>query len=576
MLIRIVSTLMAKRSYIAFLCIGIAVAVSLALFNITDAEANSARVVSPHLVISQFQAGGGTAEDEFVEIFNRGDEPVDLNGHRLVYRSATGSNDVGPFAEWTTSTILQPGQYYLIASTSYDGGVTPDRTYNPASASMGAAGGGLAIRQGASNSGAIIDSVGWGTATNIFVEGTRTGAPGNNNSQSRKENGCQDTDDNSDDFFNQVPAAARNSVTIPAPCGSSGSTLFAAFSANPSTVTPGGNTLLTVTVIPATKPPSTNITVFGDLSNIGGSASQIFFDDGTNGDVTAGDNVYSYSATIPGGMSGGQRNISTQTSDAEGRVIDLSLMLTINAPLEDDDPLLLGNPSNAVADVNQPNNYLMQKPQYSLSYSRDNGTPNWVAWRLDSTWLGSSGRQDDYRPDTTLPVGWYQVTSSDYSGSGFTRGHMCPSGDRTRSVPDNSATFLMTNFVPQLADNNAGPWENFESYCRTLANQGNEIYIYSGGYGTLGTIAGGRVNVPEYTWKVVLIMPNGDNDLQRVTKSTRAFGVIVPNFPPVNPSAPWRNFRVSVDTVEHLTGFNFFSNVPIGTQTIIERRRDIY
>ena len=151
---------------------------------------------------------------------------------------------------------------------------------------------------------------------------------------------------------------------------------------------------------------------------------------------------------------------------------------------------------------------------------------------------------------------------------------MCPSGDRTRSIPDNSATFLMTNFVPQLANNNQGPWEDFETYCRTLATQGNELYIISGGVGNIGTIANGRIVVPQYTWKVVLILPNGANDLARVTRATRTFGIIVPNFPPVSINAPWRDFRVTVDQVENLTGYNFFSNVPINTQAIIERRRD--
>ncbi|HST51999.1 MAG TPA: DNA/RNA non-specific endonuclease, partial [Pyrinomonadaceae bacterium] len=51
--------------------------------------------------------------------------------------------------------------------------------------------------------------------------------------------------------------------------------------------------------------------------------------------------------------------------------------------------LTMGNPSNAVVDVNQPNNYLLDKPQYAVSYNRDNGRPNWVSWHLDSTWLGS-------------------------------------------------------------------------------------------------------------------------------------------------------------------------------------------
>ena len=334
-------------------------------------------------------------------------------------------------------------------------------------------------------------------------------------------------------------------------------------------------TLLTVTVVPATTPPSTGITVVGNLSNIGGSATQAFFDDGTNGDTTAGDNVFSYSATIPAGMPGGTQSVTAVASDAQARTANTNVNININAPLPNDDPLLLGNPSGATGDIANENNYLMIKPQYSLSYSRAKATPNWVAWRLDTSWLGSAQRQDDYRPDPDLPAAWYHVTDGDYSGSGYTRGHMTPSGDRTRSVADNSATFLMTNFIPQIAENNSGAWEDFESYCRSLAQQGNELYIISGGQGSNGTIASGRIVVPRYTWKVVLVIPNGSDDLSRINKQTRTIGLIMPNFLPLSQSAPWRQFRVTVDQVEAFTGYNFFSNIPKNTQELIERRHDL-
>ncbi|HEY0729192.1 MAG TPA: DNA/RNA non-specific endonuclease, partial [Pyrinomonadaceae bacterium] len=175
--------------------------------------------------------------------------------------------------------------------------------------------------------------------------------------------------------------------------------------------------------------------------------------------------------------------------------------------------LTMGNPSNAVTNVTVPNNYLMEKPQYSLSYSRDNGGPNWVSWHLDNSWLGSTPRQDDFRADTTLPTGWYRVQATDYSGSGFDRGHMCPSADRTITVTANSATFLMTNMIPQLPANNQGVWANLESYSRTLVSQGNELYIISGGHGLQFFIANGRVAVPAQTWKVIIVLPAGSNDV---------------------------------------------------------------
>jgi endonuclease G len=102
----------------------------------------------------------------------------------------------------------------------------------------------------------------------------------------------------------------------------------------------------------------------------------------------------------------------------------------------------------------------------------------------------------------------------------------------------------------------------------------SEIYVISGVYGNIGTIAGGRVVVPHSTWKVAIVLPSGSNDLQRITKGTRTIGIIVPNFPPLNINALWREYRVSVNEVENLTGYNFFSNVPKNTQEIIERRKD--
>ena len=536
--------------------------------------------VSPHIVISQFQSGGGgagTFNDEFVEIFNRGAQPIDLNGYRLVYRSATGSNDVPvPFALWNVSTVISPGGYYLITSTSYDGTVAPNMTYNPTACqcSMGGGGGGLAIRLGDNNTGAVIDSAGWGTANNVFVEGAPTAAPAANNSQRRKQNGCQDTDNNLNDFESVVPSAPRNASTPAAPCSGGGETLFAAMSSSPNTVSPAGNTLLSVTVIPATTPPSTGITVNGDLSQIGGAALQPFFDNGTNGDVAAGDNVFSFLATVPADATGGIKNLTATAADGQLRSVNVNTSITVNAPLPNEDPLIFGNPSNATPDIANEDNYLMLKPQYTLSYNRGKATINWSAWRLDSSWIGTTQRQDDFRPDPALPAGWYQVMDVDYSGSGYDRGHMVPSGDRTNSVPNNSATFLMTNIVPQISANNQGPWEEFESYCRSLAQQGNEMYIFSGTAGNIGTIAQGRIVVPAVTWKVVIVLPNGSDDLARVNKGTRTIGIIVPNQPPLDMQAPWRNFRTTVNAVEYLTGYDFFNLVPKNTQELIERRRD--
>ena len=239
----------------------------------------------------------------------------------------------------------------------------------------------------------------------------------------------------------------------------------------------------------------------------------------------------------------------------------------------------MGNPSAAGSD---PSNYLMEKPEFALSYNRDLGRPNWVSWHLSDEWIGTLTRVDTFRPDPQVPPDWYRVQSFDFSGSGFDRGHMTPNADRDKetSIPINQATFLMSNMVAQAPGNNQGPWAAFEGYLRTLVEQQqDELYIVSGpdgvgGTGSLGgvttTLADGHVTVPSSTWKVALVLPkDGGDDLSRVSCSTRTIAVIMPNQDSIR-NDPWENYLTTVDAVETLTGYDFFSNLPEPYQQCIE------
>ncbi|HEX8889485.1 MAG TPA: DNA/RNA non-specific endonuclease [Pyrinomonadaceae bacterium] len=343
-----------------------------------------------------------------------------------------------------------------------------------------------------------------------------------------------------------------------------------------SSVKAGDAAKLTVKVSPGTNPTSTNLKVTGDLTAIGGSNAQRFVDNGNN--------TFSFNPTIAINTTTGAKNLPIKITDGQSRTGTTSISLIVNSSGATRDPnehLLLGNPSNATTDVANENNYLMKKPEYVLSYNRSRAIPNWTSWHLDNSWLGSQRRTDTFRADTTLPSGWYQVNENSFSGSGFDRGHMTPSGDRTFSFDENSATFLMTNMIPQAPDNNEVTWEGLESYARQLVAQGNELYIISGGYGQGGTgsngaattVDQGRVVVPAKTWKVILVLPDsGGDDVARVNKQTRTIAVIIPNEQGVN--ADWHHYIVSVDEVEALTGYNFFSNVPENIQNVIEANAD--
>lgn len=215
----------------------------------------------------------------------------------------------------------------------------------------------------------------------------------------------------------------------------------------------------------------------------------------------------------------------------------------------------------------------MEKPQYVLSYNRERGTANWVAWQLSSKWLGESQRQEDFRSDESLPSDWYHVSSSDYTRSGYDRGHMTPSADRTKSEEDNSATFLMTNIVPQTPNNNRGAWKDLEEYCRNLVEQGKELYIIAGVFGEREKIGKNKqVTPPDYTWKVIVVLDQPGQGVRGVSTDTRVIAVDVPNRK--NTSSSWEKYRVSVDQLETKTGYDFLNRVPESIQKVIESRVD--
>ena len=247
-----------------------------------------------------------------------------------------------------------------------------------------------------------------------------------------------------------------------------------------------------------------------------------------------------------------------------------------------DDNMAMGNPSGATSRTTNPNNYLMIKPQYALSYNNSRGVANWVSWHLSKAWLGSADRCNCFIEDALLPAGFFTAVTSNYSGSGFDRGHLCPSGDRTCSDTDNARTFLMTNMTPQAPNMNEVTWEALEAYCRKLAAAGNELYIIAGWSGSGGngrnggvtsTIADGAIVVPAYFWKIAIILSDGKDDVTRVTTATRVIAVKMPNTQSVK-AYSWDRYRTSVDEIESLTGYDFLSNLPGSVQAVIESQVD--
>lgn len=222
---------------------------------------------------------------------------------------------------------------------------------------------------------------------------------------------------------------------------------------------------------------------------------------------------------------------------------------------------LLGNPDNSTGDPENRDHWLSIRRQFAMSYNDSLRYPNWVGWHLVASDIGTVER-GQFRPDPELPDGFMKVTPPDYTSSGYDRGHNLPSKDRSATREDNDAVFVMTNITPQQHGMNAGPWENFESYCRSLTARGNELYLYCGhGFdGPKGKRLGrAQVAVPDFGWKIAVILPekSGD-DLARVTQDTRVVAVRMPNISTIS-RQDWRRYKVSVAEIEEATGLKFFS-----------------
>ena len=224
-------------------------------------------------------------------------------------------------------------------------------------------------------------------------------------------------------------------------------------------------------------------------------------------------------------------------------------------------------PADAKHDPANRNAYLMERSQYVLSYNDTTKNPNWVCWNLTASDIGPAERDTSFEPDPELPAGFTRVKPSDYTSSGFDKGHMCPSKDRSDSAANNSILFYMTNIVPQAENNNRKGWRLLEEECRTLVKRGNELYIACGpnGRGGIGKDntkhdfigKATKVEVPATVWKVILVLPNKES---LPDAKSRAIAVWMPNDQSVG--TDWKRYVVSVAEVEKNTGFKFFPVVP--------------
>ena len=197
---------------------------------------------------------------------------------------------------------------------------------------------------------------------------------------------------------------------------------------------------------------------------------------------------------------------------------------------------------------------------YTLNYVEKYEQASWVAYELTAAeTIKKYERSDQFYVDPKVTTG--SATGNDYKGSGYDRGHLAPAADMGWSSKSMIESFYYSNMSPQDPGFNRGVWKRLEEQVRDWAVEYGKLYVVTGPVlkGQLPTIGPSRVAIPNYYYKV-LLAPSGN--------SYKGIGFVLAN---TSSSLSLNNFAVSVDSVEQLTGIDFFHLLDDTNEQKIER-----
>ena len=201
---------------------------------------------------------------------------------------------------------------------------------------------------------------------------------------------------------------------------------------------------------------------------------------------------------------------------------------------------------------NLQNQKLVVKTQYISCYDRSIKTSRWVTWNTRFEDYGDSGR---YKGSFFQDRGFDLATNRDYLNSGYDKGHIVPSEERTFSKEDNYETFSYMNVIPQKPNLNRGPWYDLEKHVREFVtvSESRQVFqmaggIYQDGYDTIGN----GIKIPVKVWKAILFIESG--------KIVEKVYVIMPQSGPGVTQAgnTWKQFITDKKNIEKETGLKVY------------------
>lgn len=208
-------------------------------------------------------------------------------------------------------------------------------------------------------------------------------------------------------------------------------------------------------------------------------------------------------------------------------------------------------------------NQIIKHEFYTLSYNEKQEQAEWVAYELKKSYVRSNNFKRPYFIDDpkvkTGSADW-----RNYKNSGYDKGHLCPAGDMEFAINAYNDTFFTSNISPQKHDFNGGVWNRLEQKTRYWATKYDGIYVVTGGVlkGSLKTIGKEKVSVPHYFYKILLDESNG---------KYRMIAFLIPN---EKSDKALHSFVVSVDSLEKMTGIDFFPKLDDKIENSLEKSSD--
>lgn len=207
---------------------------------------------------------------------------------------------------------------------------------------------------------------------------------------------------------------------------------------------------------------------------------------------------------------------------------------------------------------------ILQHTAYTLSYNPSFHVANWVAYELTrEETIAAVKRNNRFVPDPLLPAG--SASNEDYRGTGYDKGHLAPAADMAFSSQTMTESFYLSNMAPQEPAFNRGIWKRLEDRVRDWAEKEDTVYVVTGTVLTegLSTIGRDRITVPALFYKVIL---------DCTEPGIKGIGFLMPN---EGSQLPLQHYAVTIDSVESLSGSDFFPKLPDDLEKQVENSIDL-